>query len=143
MTGESVSDTGCTNRPTDPIVAVTSRVRRNGWRADATAKGSARETPARSAPVTRRASNPSDSCTSPMGPDAAGLHPGSGSGTSRSECATVSNKRKARREPPMPSVSEWWTFMTSAARSPSRPSMSVNRHSGRVRSKPVMASIRA
>ena len=43
----------------------------------------------------------------------------------------------------MPSVSEWCSFMTSAARSPSSRSTSVNSQSGRVRSNAVIAALRA
>ena len=54
-----------------------------------------------------------------------------------------SKRRNASCIPPMPSVNEWCTFMTRAARSPTRCSTRVNRQRGRDRSNPVMASIRA
>ena len=40
---------------------------------------------------------------------------------------------------PTPSVMEWWIFMTTAAVSSVRPSMTVISHSGRSRSNPCMA----
>jgi hypothetical protein len=45
--------------------------------------------------------------------------------------------------PPTPSVMEWCTLMTNAARPPSSPSTAVYSHSGRARSKPAIAALRA
>ena len=47
------------------------------------------------------------------------------------------------RTPPSPSVIVWWIFWNSAARPPSRPSMIVNSHNGRVRSSGCAASAAA
>ena len=75
--------------------------------------------------------------------DGTGSLAGTGTSSTGAGSAVVSNSSMASCIPPTPSVSEWWTFMTMAARSPSSPSKSVNDHSGRDGSKPVIASRRA
>ncbi len=65
--------------------------------------------------------------------------PSSGSGEPRA----TSNSSVASCIPPMPSVSEWWTFRIAAARPCSKPSTVVHDHIGRAGSNASMPSLRA
>ncbi len=67
----------------------------------------------------------------------------SGIGPSSPGSSSTSSSSRAMSIPPTPSVSEWWSFITRAVWPPSSPSMNVNSHSGRSRSRPAMPVLRA
>ena len=89
----------------------------------------------------------------PSPPGDAGLHQAGGAelladgcverGDWRARSGVRRRRAAASCIPPSPSVSEWCSFMTNAARSSSSPSTRVNSQSGRVRSNAVIAAFRA
>ena len=141
MTGDFVSRTGATVRTTERAVSTTSPMRSNGWRAASQADGNIPLSPS-------TASTPRDQAWPAQPRSIAPVPRGSGSGAAAASAgATASRSRSKRRSassiPPTPSVSEWCSFMTSAARSPSRCSTSVNSHSGWAGSNAAIAALRA
>ena len=83
-----------------------------------------------------------DLSTRSVGPNV-GMASTRSSGASSPGSRSKSNSIKSSFIPPTPSVIEWCTFITIAARPPSRPSTSVYSHRGRERSKPAIAAVRA
>jgi hypothetical protein len=119
MSDDSVARTGATVRPIDIAVSTTSFMLVSGWRAACSAEWAIMPAPWPKAPANRSQSrirlwrtsspvptcSPSDRAASTSGAAAIG---------------STSNSKSASCIPPKPSVSEWCTFITRAARPPSK-----------------------
>ena len=113
-----------------------------GCRATDSAPCTASVTTRRAMPTARRRRCPSDLNTRSAAVKVRiSSTPSSGPGSTGSR-----SKSKSMRSsfiPPTPSVIEWWTFNTIAARPSASPSTRVYSHNGRERSNPAIAAVRA
>ena len=133
----------CEERTIDRRRARRLRSTPRGSRAMARAAPTALDTPRCAIPSARRRRWSSERPTSPSGVNTGSSlerrRRGPGAAGSRSR----SNSIMSSFMPPTPSVIEWWTLMIIADPPPTSPSTTVYSHSGRARSKPAIAALRA
>ncbi len=139
MSGDSGALAGATARPIDCAVSIARTALPNGSRAALVAVSSATVGHRRAIPSQRRAVWATESRINarPSNESRRGS-PGVASGSNtaaarRSRSRSTSRPRSST--PPTPSVTEWCTFITTAARPPSKPSTTNVSHRGRARSK--------
>lgn len=142
MMGERVSVIGRTVRKIEPLVLQRLPATARGSRSTRATRRGAWPTVSRVTRPSRSAWNAIASHSTPIAPStcatgAVAVAVGSGASAAKS----ISSETNCT--PPIPSVREWWIFMTPAARPSSSPSTVVQVHSGRARSKPPIPSVRA
>ena len=136
MSGDIGDVAGASRRLTERAVIATFAAAPTGSRTAANAFDVTRPGVRRAMPSIRRLVCESESRTSATVPNVSGAGTAGRSSSSSSSPGSRSRSTSSVSSaiPPTPSVIEWWTFIASAARSPSSPSKSVNSHSGRARS---------
>ncbi len=142
MTGDIGVGAGARNFATDPAVRAARSIDRSA--SERTASYAERAPPATPAAVSavRRACH-STPCATRLAGVYDGRISGSGSGPASGGSGSRSKSMSSSFIPPTPSLIEWCTLSTSAARPCGRPSTSVSSQSGRARSKSPIAAVAA